>query len=228
MLGRYHRRPSAAQSGVTLIELLVALTIMGILTTLILGTWFGLQDSYSFTTVADHQREAARDTMSRIVRELRDAAPYSPEGSYVTYPAIRYARGSEVRFYTTFNEAGNEVPGAVPTYTRFDLRQGPQASDGLCLYLEKDSHSGGSSGSFTADESRILARNLTNVSGLSAVFTYWYVDPITAQLTHSSTPPMTDSITTIGITLLVDLNPGHTPQAYELHSTVQPRNLRHT
>lgn len=234
---RYHRRPSGAQRGITLVELLVALSIMGILTTLILATWFGLQDSYSLTTVSDHQREAARDAMSRIVRELRDAAPYSPEGLEATYPAIRYARGSEVRFYTTFNDADNYNPDAEPTYTRFDLRPNPdEASDGMCLYLEKDYSGGVLSEEFEADESRILVKNLNNVLGSTdestAVFTYWFVsaDLATGDVTtdHRPNPVTTDNITTIGITLQVDLNPGHSPQAYELHSTVHPRNLRRT
>jgi hypothetical protein len=164
--------------------------------------------------------------MSRIVRELRDAAPYSPDGSSVSYPAIRYARGGEVRFYTTFNEAGNQDPAMLPTYTRFLVAPGPSASDGLCLYLEKDASSGGSTGGFTADESRILVRNLTNVTGVSDVFAYTSVNPDATRVT-TSTPVTTDSITAVNVTLLVDLNPGHSPQAYRLHATVQPRNLRH-
>src|SRR5450756_2843519 len=62
------------QRGTTLVELMVVLVIMGVVTSLILVTWFALQSAYSSTTIATEQREAAQQGMARMVQEIRDTS----------------------------------------------------------------------------------------------------------------------------------------------------------
>src|SRR5450756_1943873 len=84
----------AGQKGLTLVELLIGIIIAGILTTMILMGWFSLQNSYSMSSQSTKQREAARDAMSRIVRELRDAQATGTDNP------LKLANWDEVRFYT--------------------------------------------------------------------------------------------------------------------------------
>ena len=48
------------QRGLTLIELLIAMSILTVVTGMILISWFSLQDSFSFSTKSTEQREAGR------------------------------------------------------------------------------------------------------------------------------------------------------------------------
>src|SRR5450759_687191 len=101
------RRSAGDQAGLTLVELLIGMTIAGILTTMILMGWFSLQNSYSMSSQSTKQREAARDAMSRIIRELRDA-----QASDLNNP-LRLANWDEVRFYTSFNDPGSGNAGVL-------------------------------------------------------------------------------------------------------------------
>jgi len=60
------------ESGITLVELVVVMSIMTVLSAMVIASWASLQKSYSFTTRSDRQREIARDATSRLTREIRD------------------------------------------------------------------------------------------------------------------------------------------------------------
>ncbi len=98
---RTHSRQREA--GLSLVELLVTMIVLGILTTMILVSWFALQKSYAATTRSDHAQVDARMAMSRMVRELRDAE--ARPGASVIEEAYRdtSARREYVQFWTKFN-----------------------------------------------------------------------------------------------------------------------------
>ena len=88
------------QRGMSLIELLAGIAIMSVVTTMILMGWFSLQKSYSYSVRSNVQRDSARQALSRMQREIRDAeARPLPNVD----PAIYRARPFWVAVYTTFN-----------------------------------------------------------------------------------------------------------------------------
>ena len=70
MLGR--RRDEA---GVTLVELLVATVILGVVTTMLIVGWTNLNRASSSVVSTNQSRATTRDALSRISRELRGAQP---------------------------------------------------------------------------------------------------------------------------------------------------------
>ena len=88
------------QRGMSLVELVVGIAIMSLVSTMILMGWFSLQKSYSYSVKSNVQRDSARQALSRMQREIRDAeARPLPNVD----PAIYRARTYWIAVYTTFN-----------------------------------------------------------------------------------------------------------------------------
>jgi prepilin-type N-terminal cleavage/methylation domain-containing protein len=203
------------QQGITLVELLVVMVIMSIVTTMIIITWIALQNSYAFTVDSTNQRVAARDTMARMVRELRDA-----QGS-VTDSAIISATANRVDFMTTFNDPGANNTG-VNRLTRYQYD--PSAET---ITRTRDTNNDGIG---PGDRTMVLVHNVVNGSapgyGNPPVFSYDYYDADGNLHLASTTPPDPTAIVSIHIRVLVDLQPGHSPRLMDLTSTAQLRNMR--
>ena len=199
------------QEGLTLVELLVAMSIMVVLSTMIVTTWVSLTKAYSFSTRSDKQRDFARQAIDRMAREIRDAQ--QPLGG--TSPAFTRAYPGEVRFYSTFNTSGAPDPDAAPRLTRFIYREG-------AVYRELP----GPDGVFNNgdDVSVRLVGDVSNEDEHKAMFTYWsYNSSGDVEPSGGSVDPA--RIVEVGITLLVDLNPGKAPNYMDLSTKVQPRNV---
>jgi type II secretory pathway component PulJ len=201
----------------TLVELLAAMVVMGILTTMIIGSWVALSKSYSFTTRSDKQRDVANQAMSRMAREIRDAQAV-PGG---TSGAFTRANPYEVRFYSTFNRQGAPDPTTPPRLTRFILRNG-------AIYRELP----GTDGLFDTgdDVSYLLVKDVVNQQTGDDVFKYSAIDSTTMHMYHSegtTTVVQPSRIQTVSIFLQVDLNPGKSPNYMDIATTVEPRNVRH-
>ena len=202
------------QQGITLVELLVVMVIMSIVTTMIIITWIALQNSYAFTVDSTNQRVAARDTMARMVRELRDA-----QGS-VTDPAIISATANCVDFMTTFNDPGADNTG-VNRLTRYQYD--PSAET---ITRTRDTNNDGIG---PGDRTTVLVHDVVNSSpgyGNPPVFRYDYYDADGNLQLDSTAPPDPSAIVSVHIRVLVDLRPGHSPQMMDLTSTAQLRNMR--
>jgi len=120
-LGR--RRQAGGQQGISLIELLIAISIMSVITVMLLIGWFSLSKSYGFTVHSADARDSGRQAMQRLQREIRDAQKppqgYPSANSEGAADAIIYhARSYWIAFSTTFNDPGNSTAGwsgATPT-----------------------------------------------------------------------------------------------------------------
>jgi prepilin-type N-terminal cleavage/methylation domain-containing protein len=199
------------QRGITLVELLVAITIMTILTTMIIAGWISLTKAYSFTSRSDRQRDSSNQAIARMAREIRDAQ--KPLGA--TTAAFTFSDPYRIQFYSTFNMAGNSDPKSTPRLTQFRLQGGT-------IYRDLLTTAG-------AVSSSILIKDVVNEDHPDkALFTYSAVDEWGDTYSSSTTrtvPPAT--LQTVRILLLVDLNPGKSPNYMDISTTVQPRNVRH-
>jgi prepilin-type N-terminal cleavage/methylation domain-containing protein len=216
--------PRSRQKGITLVELLVVMSIMLVLSTMIIGTWVALTNAYSFTSRSDKQRDLARQAIDRMAREIRDAQ--EPLGS--TSTAINRAYPNEIRFYSTFNAADASTPTTEPRLTRFIYKVTNVANGTGAVYREFP----GADGDFDTAGDNVSERLIANVSNDGAgedVFTYWSYDPATADLEPSvgmTTLADPSRVVEVGISLLVDLNPGKAPNYMDISTKVQPRNVR--
>lgn len=210
------------QAGMTLIELLVGMSIMAVLSTMIIMTWVSLSNSYSFTMKSARQRDDARAAISRMSREIRDAQAVQGSGKQ---PFVR-TDPDEIRFYSTFNMAGAATPTTHPRLTRFIFVVTDAGTGAGAVYREFP----GNDGLFDTadDESTVLVENVVNGREGQDIFKYAAYD--TSGVMYLSdgytTTVAPAAVRTVGITLLVDLNPGHSPQYMDVSTTVQPRNVR--
>lgn len=235
-------RPSR-QSGITLIELLISMTVLAVITTMILVVWFALQNSFAFSVGASHQREAARDAVSRMTVVIRDAQSASFGQADVT-PAITVAEPLEIDFNTSYAQIDNAnvssgTSGNSSAVVHACFLYVPSSSnptDGKIYYLV-DAHSNGladeiASARTTGTGTVIVDHVVNNVrpAGSSTnVFTYTYFadDGTMTQISSMSTAGVSPSrIYSVQIHVLVDLNPAHAPVYMDLQSTAQPRNMR--
>jgi prepilin-type N-terminal cleavage/methylation domain-containing protein len=208
------RHADRSQQGITLIELLISMVVMGIITTMIIGSWTTLTDAFSFSSKSNKSREWARQAISRMSREIRDAQ--APSGG----TALKSTGFTEIQFYSTFNTTGAADPSSVPKLTRFILRSG-------VLYREK----AGPDGYFgTADDtSTVLVRNVVNASIGRDLFIYYYYDSAghiqPSSGATNTLPPNIAVVRAVGLNVVIDENPGKSPNYVGVNTTVTPRNL---
>jgi len=207
-----------AERGVTLIELLIAMGIMSLVSAMVIGVWFSLGDSYSYTTTSSKAREYTRDAVSRMAREIRDAGD-GPNGAGAFQVAEAGCSARQITFYSFFNEPGADDLDATARRVQFSL-----ADDGK-LYRRVDADNDGS-----WERQDVLCTDVVNYTeGASLsdhdLFTYMVVesDGSRVPVTQPSDPT---AIVSVRIRLLVDLNPDKSPVLMDLTTSVQPRNLR--
>lgn len=242
------REKRGSQTGMTLIELLIGMIIATIVGTMLVGTWISLQRAYGVTTKANWSRAAARDAMSRISSELRDAQPTALATATPTpAPAAVYinAKPMEVSFYSVYNLAGaqNDTTGVTAMrLTRIWLDTAtipplPTSPECKTLYWQRRTDTS-TSGSWTDASVRkvVLAQNVVNNSvtdtsvspttSYTAVFRYAYRDGTGAVQWTDNTAGTLDltKIISVRVRLIVDANLSHTPTYVDLSTTVRPRN----
>lgn len=225
---RFSRR---RQSGMTLVELLVAMLIMGILSAMIIGGWVTLTKAYSSTSRSNRQRDVANQAIARMAREIRDAQKI-PAG---TSAAFVRAYPSEIRFYSTFNTSNAYNPTTPPRLTRFILKANPGTPDVGTIYREFPGDDGlfaGDDGDTGDDISHRVVGDVVNLrtGDDDDLFTYHAINPTTGSMYPSQGMEIlvpADRIQTVSILLQVDLNPGKSPNYMDIETTVEPRNVRH-
>ena len=231
------------QQGLTLVELLVAMSIMVVLSTMIVATWVSLTKAYSFSTRSDKQRDFARQAIDRMAREIRDAQ--QPLGG--TSAAFTLAYPGEVRFYSTFNmllPGLDNILGTADDETASDPKSRPRLT--RFIYVVTDTQDG--TGAVyrqlaelpgldnilgTADDDfrdpvesdeLPLVGDVSNEDEDKAMFTYWSYNP-NGDVVRSGGSVDPARIVEVEITLLVDLNQDKAPNYMDLSTKVQPRNV---
>jgi len=232
------------QRGTTLVELMVVLVIMGVVTSLILVTWFALQSAYSSTTIATEQREAAQQGMARMVQEIRDTS--GTVGSVAGKGFVK-ANATEIIYYSAFNaQSAGQVTtdgkgdGQDSSGTGYRPPMGGFYYENDTVYRWRDTNGNGLLDKASGDRVDVLIDHVVNGADNTPVFIYTCLNtghggldvgdtPLGAPYrTSTPSPAELATITSVQITLRVDLNPGHAPTYMDLISTAQPRNNRQT
>lgn len=238
-------RGESCQRGVTLVELIVVLAIMGVVTAMIIGTWFALQNAYSSTTIATEQREAAQQGMARMVQEIRDTSgavgSVAGQGfveagptALVCYSAFNAPSAGSVTTDGTGDGEDSSGMGYRPPMGGFYyIWDGATHSGTVFRWREADNVPGQTSG----DRVDVLIDHVVNGADDTPVFVYTCLNTghgdapegtLLGAPYRTSDPADLATITSVQITLRVDLNFGHAPNYMDLISTAQPRNNRQT
>ena len=234
-------RSPHSQSGMTLVELLISMTIMSVITAMILISWFALSDSYSYSATSNQARDDARQAMARLEREIRDAQSVSTTSE----AALVRARVRTIVVSTTFNEAGNNDPTATPHLVMYRLYPDGQLwrfydadEDGTIDGVDT-SADGWPANPYHASErahaegAQLLVKNVVNdkvpsASNPTPLFQYSYYLPDGTLTQDTSVIGVTNrrKVVSVQVNLLVDLNPAHSPIYTEFQTTAQLRNQR--
>jgi len=247
-----NRRRVGGESGMTLIELIVTALIGVIVGTMLLYTWFSLQQSAAFSAASGQTRDDARNSLARMEMEIRDMQMPNPapwDATY-TYPALYRARPYWIAFFTTFNKPGIGTPGSTvaPQLVIYRLYGDgklyrfsgtPHVVDHtayLTGVAEPDTGLNDTPPNYSLSEetngqgAMLIATNVTNfvTSPAVPIFTYDYFDPSgTRQVADQVTGDVAcTNVMAVQIHLLVDQNPTHAPAYVDFQTTAQLRNQR--
>jgi prepilin-type N-terminal cleavage/methylation domain-containing protein len=223
---RRHPSRLGDERGVTLIEMLVAASIGVLLSTMLVGVWVALSGSYAYSSRSEKSRDLARQALSRLAREIRDAE------ALPGHDVIRSATPSEIRFTTTFNEEGN-TSDIEPVLTRYWL----DTTDGT-LHRQRDSDGDGlflhGSQVDPDDRQEIVVRHVMNGrespgTAPAGIFGYTWLDVVGQSVSAGpDAAPGSDFagelIVGVDIGLVLDLNPGKAPEPARFATVVDLRN----
>jgi prepilin-type N-terminal cleavage/methylation domain-containing protein len=227
------------QAGLTLVELLVVMAIMGIVTTMLVAGWISLQRASAFTIQTNNARATARDALSRVSNELRDAQPTAlpiatPTPAYVG-KLLTNAQPMTATFYSVYNQpgAGEDLGGATARRLTRIWLDTSGSSPQKTLYWERDVSNNGAFGDPT-DRTIILARNVVNASmpnndvtpsaTYTAVFTYGYRDGSGFHTADTIASAYLASVISVQVRLIIDANLDHSPSPIDVTTTVLLRN----
>jgi type II secretory pathway pseudopilin PulG len=239
---RRHQRP--AQAGITLVELLVTMIILTIVTTMLVVSWISLSNSYAFTSKDNQARATARDALTRMSSEIRDAQPgpaslstttpfYSPALTspwwVAVSPGAAWCDGYDCTFYSAYNnpraysQSGTTGLGQVALTAIWLDTSGSQAQK--TLYWQRDTN--GNSLLDSGDRKIILATNVVNNASSvnKPIFTYNVYSGASGYATATSlTAANVASLASVQVDVIVDANLSHAPRYIDLMTTVEPRN----
>ncbi len=208
------------QAGVTLVELVVAMVIMGILTTMMVAGWISLQSSDALAVDATTGQAYARDALERISNELRDCQ--SPTGGC---PFVSIAN-NECDFYSAYNQAGVAGSGtsfattATLRLTRIYIAADAQDPTRMDVWWQRDTDN---SGTFTSADRKIcLARYVVNGTALAPFSLFTYYDKTLTALSSLSDPTKV-AMVVVRLAVQYDLSTSH-PHYIEVDTTLRPRN----
>jgi len=222
------------QDGLTLVELLVGMVIMGIVTTMLLMTWFSLNRSYAYSVNSAVARDDARQALARMEREIRDA-----QATATAVAAVVEAHPYWICFTTTFNNAGNDSPATPPHLVVYRLytdnklwRFEDTDNSGTIANVSLADHPSGASPNVAEEESgegaMLLCRSVVNlVAPATPLFMYNDYSNAGALVTVSSVSDVnnqTARIVAVQTHLRVDLSPSRAPVYTDFSTTATLRN----
>ena len=235
-----------SQHGLTLIELLVAMIIMTVVSTMLVGGWISLQNSFAFTQRTNEARATARDALDRISSELRDAQPPASTATPPKFtgttpfylpatPTYPYMCGpTSCVFYSAYNNSA-AADGTGMTQQRLTAiwLDTSGSTEQKTLWWQRDTNGNG----FEAGDRKIkLATNVVNTAASvnKPIFIYYFRDSagIYSNSYTGTITPFTGTsaanLSSVRIELVIDVNLAHTPSYVDLMTTVRPRNANVT
>ncbi|WP_439692974.1 PulJ/GspJ family protein [Curtobacterium sp. SP.BCo] len=105
-------RGERRDEGLTLIELLVAMSLFGVLLAIVGGTFYSITRATTFAAARDQNSRNASNAMNEIVRQVRAAADNPNVGAADT-PAFLSAGPTSMQFTTLVATGRNAVPQQV-------------------------------------------------------------------------------------------------------------------
>lgn len=206
------------EDGITLVELLISISILFVVTSMILFSWFALQGSFTEQARANEARDIVREAMSRLVREVRDASAPGVQ-------AVVTAEADQVSFYTTFNDPGATDGGfGNLMLTTFRHEVGGDGVGRIVRYRDRDA----TPGDLSDDERTVIADQVVNDG--RPTFSYWYYDALGKPVQSTSALPVPPArmqyIHQVDIHLAIDMNGSKRPAPVSVDSVAQIRNAR--
>jgi len=220
--GLYRR--ISAQSGLSLMELLVAVVIMIVVMGGIYTIWFGLQRTYSFTDDDMTAQLQAQTALSEMVESIRTARLPAPSTtSQWSNMVIVYADSENLVCWTDFDRDAQHqlelVRYRVDTATRTLYRDNygrANAAHFHNYYALNAAH---------PTSTRLVGNWLNNDATNRRLFVYRDGSGTELNISAASVADPT-LIRQVEIDLLIDVRTNVAPIAHELRSVVLPRNLR--
>jgi len=206
-----NRAKRQRQAGITLMELLIVCVIGSIVTGGMIMLWFNINKSSAMTASQAKARDFARSGIARLSREIRDAEALPSE------EAVVEAAPNSIAFTTTFNDPDNEVDTTAPRLVRYVVENGR---------MYRELHDGG------VETTTTVIPHLLN-DDAEPVFSYTYLDESGSPQPEPSHSPLHEvaddyrgRILLVRIHVLVDLDPGKSPNAMDITTQAQLRNQR--
>ena len=224
-----------SQAGITLVELLVAMVVLGIVSTMLVGTWISLQRAFAYVRADTAAGATGRDALSRISSELRDAQP-NPSGTpasstalVVTLTTPYVCDANDCVFYSAYNNSAAALQSGSSGTSQLRLTAIWLDTSGSAvqkkLYWQRDTNGDGALNA--SDRKILLADNVVNTatSVNKPIFQYVLRDSTGSYTFPTSlTSSNVASLVAVNVELVVDANLGHSPTYVDLVSTVRPRN----
>ena len=237
LLPRSAPRFRHSQEGITLVEMLVATVLLCVVTTMIIVAYLTLNRSTTYIVRSNDARGEARDALSRMSVEIRDAQPQAlPTGTATpSYSVLVAAKPMEVQFYSAYNLAGSSDGSGTGAMrlTRLYLDTSGSSPQKKLIW-QRDTNN---NGSFDAnDQTMVLARNIVNASTpntsvtpnttYTALFMYAYRDASGSYTTTDNTSSTLDltKVIAVQIRVISDMQQNRAPTYTDLVTTVRPRN----
>jgi type II secretory pathway pseudopilin PulG len=246
--GSLSRGARRVESGMTLVELLAAMTISVVIGGMIILSWTALTRSYANTVRRGEASDFTRLAMSRMEREIRDSE--QPPAAISEVAVVR-ARPYTIVLYTTFNKTGNALPTTPPRLVMYRLYSNGELWRFQDTSSPADNVISGVNMSaeywppdfpgqtFSLAErtggegAQLMTANVVNATTPSAaaptaLFTYIYynADGTLAQAVDVRGTDNRGQIRAVEMNLLIDMNPGKSPVHTHLRTTAQLRNTR--
>ncbi|HEY4267022.1 MAG TPA: prepilin-type N-terminal cleavage/methylation domain-containing protein [Galbitalea sp.] len=230
MIARIHRLRRARQinpdAGITLIELIVAMGILTVLSTIVIGTYASTVKVIGTASEVNVNSKEASNAMNEGARQIRAATSNPVSGSAANDPAVVDATNESVVLYTYVNlqSTTTQLPEQVrlrvdPTTRQFkeDMWAGTQSSAGFWTFPLP---------STPPKSTRILAGYVASPTGTNP-WTFTYMAGATALPVPATgfTLAQRNSITAIQLTLTVETNITTASQSVTLQNTVGMPNL---
>jgi Tfp pilus assembly protein PilE len=212
--------------GISLVELLVAMGVVVVLSTIVIGAYQGTVQSVSVSNAINRNTEQASNGMNEAAREIRAATSNPVAGQSTNAPAFVQATNESLVIYAYVNLQSSSVQLPVmvrlrvdPTTRRFieDIWSATQNGAGYWIFPLP---------STTPRSSTILASTVANPVPPKYLFTYMAGGtPLTVPTNGSFSTTQLASITSVQITLTIQSSLTNAARPVTLQNTVGIPNL---